>query len=106
MAVSGAATIPAAVAPMNVRRSIAESRGLELNRTTSVGRVWFTPVESARPDPLVARKFTFHLVDASMLTAYSSGGIAASGGRRLCIPTEGDRGFRRMMTAESDDVDR
>jgi hypothetical protein len=24
----------------------------------------------------------------------------------LCIPTEGDRGFRRMMTAESDDVDR
>ena len=24
----------------------------------------------------------------------------------VCIPTEGDRGFRRMMTAESDDVDR
>jgi hypothetical protein len=24
----------------------------------------------------------------------------------LCIPTERDRGFRRMMTAESDDVDR
>ena len=24
----------------------------------------------------------------------------------MCIPTEGDRGFRRMMTAESDDVDR
>ncbi len=25
---------------------------------------------------------------------------------KVCIPTEGDRGFRRMMTAESDDVDR
>ena len=25
---------------------------------------------------------------------------------RLCIPTERDRGFRRMMTTESDDVDR
>jgi len=24
---------------------------------------------------------------------------------KLCIPTERDRGFRRMMTAESDDVD-
>jgi hypothetical protein len=24
----------------------------------------------------------------------------------VCIPTEGDRGFRRMMTAGSDDVDR
>ena len=24
----------------------------------------------------------------------------------VCIPTERDRGFRRMMTAESDDVDR
>ena len=26
--------------------------------------------------------------------------------RMVCIPTERDRGFRRMMTAESDDVDR
>jgi hypothetical protein len=25
---------------------------------------------------------------------------------KVCIPTERDRGFRRMMTAESDDVDR
>ncbi len=28
------------------------------------------------------------------------------GKRILCIPTERDRGFRRMMTAGSDDVDR
>ena len=26
--------------------------------------------------------------------------------RHVCIPTERDRGFRRMMTVESDDVDR
>jgi hypothetical protein len=25
---------------------------------------------------------------------------------QMCIPTEGDRSFRRMMTAESDDIDR
>jgi transposase len=43
-----------------------------------------------------------------------SGHVFAFRGRRgdllkllwLCIPTERDRGFRRMMTTESDDVDR
>jgi len=34
------------------------------------------------------------IVDATIIAAPS-----------LCIPTERDRGFRRMMTAESDDVD-